>query len=351
MSMKDVMYSFAHDHKKRIVHISDANCGEKYFCIDCGVPMIPVKGTGKRRPHFRHDYDKHENDNCSYETYLHKLGKQTIRECISRSNKFCIAYFPEEICNISAGECPINKSANCRWTGMLKSVNLKETYDICEEEVWIGNLRPDLLLRNSVKDDVPPIFIEICVTHRCSDEKISSGNSIIEIVIEDEDDIKSIVENEFIREPTDRFNDDYNNRFHDKIKFYNFPEEHVCPNENKQCKVNIISLDKWSICRDTALCRNVAISNRSDGRLKIVSKEEISYDLARKIIMEHKSNDKMCIACAYFAFNSVPNKENKCTKRQGYSHKWNDMICSDFKARLLPADMYLNQISYKVFGG
>ncbi len=74
--------------------------------------------------------------------------------------------------------------------------DLKKYYPTCEIERGHGGFVPDILcLRQRA-----PLFIEILVTHECSEENRTSGNRIIELVIDSEESIDKLVSSSVIRE-------------------------------------------------------------------------------------------------------------------------------------------------------
>ena len=66
-------YSYAYNSSSELVNVSTAQRNEKYFCPICGELMTPHMGE-IRRWHFVHK----NAENCSYESYLHKLAKIKI---------------------------------------------------------------------------------------------------------------------------------------------------------------------------------------------------------------------------------------------------------------------------------
>ena len=79
MQQKD-FYNFAKDETGAVTDIAtideSSRHRSKFFCIGCGEEMVPVLGQ-RRRHHFRH---KSLTVNCSYETYLHQLGKEKFKK-------------------------------------------------------------------------------------------------------------------------------------------------------------------------------------------------------------------------------------------------------------------------------
>ncbi len=179
----------------------------KYRCLQCGQEMIPKLGKIKIH-HFAHKVIA----NCNGESYLHKLAKRRIREKFLSSDNFSITFLRQAPC-IEREHCiyavpKVKEIENVYYDhscsiGVPIPMDLKiwegrTLYDRCEEEVTIDNFRADLLLSNSKITKVPPIFIEIKVTHESTDEKLNSRYRIIETHrISSEKDIEDIVRNGF----------------------------------------------------------------------------------------------------------------------------------------------------------
>lgn len=77
-----------------------------------------------------------------------------------------------------------------------RRIDIKEWYDSCEQEISYDNIRrrSDLKFFSKEFPERKPIYIEFCVTHASDEAKLHSGNKIIEILIEDEDSISSLIE-------------------------------------------------------------------------------------------------------------------------------------------------------------
>lgn len=80
MAPKQDYYSYAFDSESRLIQIDDAKKGKEYRCPNCKEIMIVRKGK-KRKKHYAHK----NTENCSYETYLHKIAKRRICECFNKS--------------------------------------------------------------------------------------------------------------------------------------------------------------------------------------------------------------------------------------------------------------------------
>ena len=207
--MSNVKYHFAKNSFGEIIDIKDVQKGEKatFYCIECGDEMSAVLGD-KREHHFRH-----KNSKCSYESYLHKLGKERLKKLFDESDKL------EIHCNFSF-KCNDNCVLNC-----LEKINhsvkiiprildLKILYDKCEVEKEYKGFIADLLLSNSKIPNLEPLFLEISHTHDCEQEKLDSGIKIIELKVKDDRDLKFKLP---LEESDRRLN------FKDRnIRFYNF---------------------------------------------------------------------------------------------------------------------------------
>ncbi len=188
--MNNIKYGYALDEHQNVIYIHDVNQENRkehtYHCIECGEELIPRLGT-KRVLHFAH---KCNTPNCTGETYLHKLAKRRIKEHFERSDSFMIKYFQNHKC-FKHKTCPLY-NIKCV-SRNIEEFNLKEYYNTCQEEKQYENYTADILLTNSREPNKKPIFIEIHVKHKSTEEKINSGNRIIELTIKSEADIEKFI--------------------------------------------------------------------------------------------------------------------------------------------------------------
>lgn len=161
--------------------------------------MIAKQGK-IRQWHFAH---KALSPNCSYESYLHSLAKLLILQKLRSEQPFGVEIKVPFTCK-NKETCIWYEDSfdeSCNWTG-YKNYDLKKFYNTFEVEAFYDNFRADILLSNSIKK-YTPVFIEIYVSHPCEHQKIDSGNKIIELKINSEDDIKSIINSPIITEDGD----------------------------------------------------------------------------------------------------------------------------------------------------
>ena len=296
-------HSYALDKKSNIISIEFAKKEEEYFCINCGAPMIPKMGK-YRKHHFAH---KINTKHCSYETYLHNLAKLKIAECFNNSDHFYIFLQSKKVCNID--KCPINFKEPCTWNSKQK-FDLKEFYNQCDIEVKYNGFIADLLLYNTKLPKREPIFIEIWVTHESSDEKINSGNRIIEIKIEDETDINNIVDSLFLSEtPADSIGLPINSNHAPYVRCWGFkpqiqmgsPEkDNLTPiyvfwiTKNKSFRFNFAD-DRYHLT-----CLSKLPEQIENSIFRIVSKDKINVHYAFYKLYEANIGLKFCNMCRYY---------------------------------------------------
>jgi hypothetical protein len=231
-----IKYQFAYNDAGNIVNISDAVKGISYRCISCNDMLITKRGK-IRQWHFCH---KHEQDNCSVESYLHKLAKQRFfdiyNDCLVNNKPFFIeikTYKKSEPCQANG---KFNACEECNY-GRTKTdkFDLTKWFKNIEIEKTVGEFRADLCL--STIDDPDKIFIEVHVAHKISKTKQNSKYRIIEIDIENEDDILSFDSKTLIQS--------------EKIRFFNFKtSEKTIANDGKcEKEFRLLFLNKNGVVR------------------------------------------------------------------------------------------------------
>lgn len=200
--MKKIKYSYCIDKDKNLVHIKNLTDATRHdrqlFCLECGQQMVANLGT-KKAWYFSHKADTA----CDGESYLHKLAKRRIREKFISGETFPITFSREVLC-VESKKCPGNRPGACYEYDVKIPLDLKKwkedvLYDTCQEEVKVGEFRPDLLLSCKNKPLREYIFIEIYKTHQSTETKTDSKYKIIETTkIKNEDDIDDIIKRGFV---------------------------------------------------------------------------------------------------------------------------------------------------------
>ena len=300
-----ITYKFVKNDKGELINIAeinDANRKNTYLCIECNSVMLPVLGKIKEH-HFRHKCE----GVCNRESYLHKLGKMAFKKRFETSNKFIITYRAKEECSIN---CKIynqeQKQNNCPSRRMLQTFDLKELYDTCEEESVYNGYKADLKLSNSKEPALVPTFLEIVVTHECTDEKINSGIWIIEIKIEDEEDVNLQIDETLFP----------------KITYYNFPLDRISPVIEK--KFYALSIYKDLSCNIEQIgCYNFDDQNTGNYLVKfILNNEPNTLQQKRSLYyygiyyIYHNNPIKCCIFCYRYYHNN-------CVKKEPYQYRLN----------------------------
>ncbi|MDO5394993.1 MAG: competence protein CoiA family protein, partial [Bacteroidales bacterium] len=205
-------YGYANNSIGELINVATAQRNEDYFCPICGESMTPHMGK-VRRWHFVHK----NTGNCSYESYLHKLAKLKIKQAFLSSEHFMLSYKAKAICSF---DCPFITSPKCEGEKPVE-FDLRKFYDTCEIEATYHQYRADLLLTSSTNPKLPPVLIEIMVTHKCTEDKISDGVRIIEIPIQSEKHIDDIVSDcKLVATRSNQFN--YGSSNERRITLYNF---------------------------------------------------------------------------------------------------------------------------------
>lgn len=175
--------------------------------------------------YFRHRPGYIEDRN-EPDRYLHNYSELRLKHRFDESEKtgeFIVQYYIETKCP-NYGECKVKDDEKCQGKPKLtlKKLNLRDYYDTCTIEKGKDKYIADLLLENS-KKSIPPIMLEVFVTHECTEEKKNSGIGIIEIKIEKKEDADNeIIENAGELVDDYLFMKPYNKPPISPIRFYGF---------------------------------------------------------------------------------------------------------------------------------
>ena len=316
---------------------------EEFYCPHCGCKML--KRCGKiRKWHFAHDWRSatEEQRNCSYESYLHAYAKIRIKEWFEKSQEIIICYNDTGICEDyeTCSWRKYNENSSCKKTEQ-KEFNIKKILNKCEIEKGFninGELfRPDLLWYDE-KNNNNNIFIEIKVTHECTEKKKNSNNRIIEFDICSEEDVEKIISGKIIESDIVHF---YGFKTERRIKKYKMP--HVC-----LYKFQLYESGKCHI--DYCNCHNIDKRKRATV-LEIVIP---NIDLDRSIF--YTASIAKVHALGYPIRSCLLCKYRKCTNEATpYCEKTGSQIeveseaikCPDYLYNKKSRDYYLN--SFKNF--
>ena len=258
-----------------IDEVTKENRAEHYYCVGCGGEMSAVLGD-KREHHFRH-----KEAHCSWESYLHKLGKKRLKQRFDTQKEFIIKYYVEHHCDRSIG-CKLepicrDKKCNCR---ELIAIDLKKLFDTCEEEVTYKGYRADLMLSSKENPEREPIFLEISVTHDCESEKLASGIQIIELKISDEKDVSlPLVEEDSLFGCTNS-EQPYEFNVLPPIRFFNFKRkfETARPLERFWVAKDDKGILHGNCSQDDLTCRNVESNHREGSVYEVAIPSEVLID-------------------------------------------------------------------------
>lgn len=158
-----------------------------YRCPSCNHIMVPALGS-VRKHHFKHKSEGPPN--CSNETYLHQIGKITLFKAISDAIKYKKQFLLNRRQPIICNYYEENFGLICRDQAACFADDLASRFDVVEMEKSIAGFVADILLTSPQTGE--KLLIEIAVTHESSQEKISSGLSVVEVKINCEDDVEEL---------------------------------------------------------------------------------------------------------------------------------------------------------------
>lgn len=242
---------FALDSDGKTVDIRNlSNKNGLFFCPRCHDAMIPKMGKVKAW-HFAH-----KAKTCAYDAYLHSLAEIRIAEWFNKNQSITLDMEAVKICS-DYKTCPFHDSRECTNPARIQ-YDLKRYYSGCEIECPCGNFVADILCRHNNT----PLFIEIFVTHECSDEKKTSGYRIIELVIDSEESIDKIVSSSVLVES-------------EKVRLYGFKRKEIlCGRmERSLTKFTLYQSRKSHVSEGNVNCRNYR-SRRSSAIYEITTGAE-----------------------------------------------------------------------------
>lgn len=235
------------------------------ICPACGEPLMAKNQGTVRMHHFAHQ----SGTECeyAYESMLHILAKDKIREAFLNGESFIMEYECRSYCH-NEKACHFVRYDEC-CTKTRKSFNLKDFYDSCEQEIPYdtNRRRSDLKIFSSTHPERKPIYIEFCVTHASDKEKLHSGNKIIEIKLESEQNVISLAKYGFIEPESHNRTLDTEEK-QGSIAFYGF-EKRIDYNDNtlyqgiEFVRYILYPSGKTRCFQDCCNCRNLTKASRS----------------------------------------------------------------------------------------
>lgn len=306
--MKQPYITYALNAKGKLVHIDSVPNGKACgcFCTYCGEPLQAKQGA-KRKHHFSHL----SGTECeaAYESMLHLLAKEKIQETFYSKDTFIIKFEYSSFCNIK--NCIFydwdDREHNHRcWETTMKSFDIKQWYDSCEQEITYDNInrRSDLKFYSKEFPERKPIYIEFCVTHASDEAKLHSGNKIIEILIEKEEDVFSLVENGLV-EKSESIGPVLNNRVRKIVSFYGFKNidhnNETISQYQQVTRFHLMKSGKIYLSNDICNCKHI---ERKDNRAlcEVIFSIYYCYHVENAFyiayqIFEKKYNIRNCNLC------------------------------------------------------
>ena len=234
--MKQAYLTYALNAEGKLVHVDSVPNGKACGCICtyCGKPLQAKQGA-KRKHHFSHL----SGTECegAYESMLHLLAKEKIQEAFYNNASFFIEFAYASFCNQEKCIFQPPSERCCDW--ITKRFDIKQWYDTCEQEISYDNIRrrSDLKFYSKQFPERKPVYIEFCVTHASDEAKLHSGNKIIEILIEDEESIFSLIQSGIVEKTID-VGDGWQEKLVKLVAFYGFKvEDHNNSSVSKDVKI------------------------------------------------------------------------------------------------------------------
>lgn len=185
-----VQYAYALDDQGILTHISNAQRSNTYTCPGCKSPLTPVLGEINAK-HFRHS-----EECCALESYLHRCAKEAFFYCyeqaLNKATPIKLELKRTVYCNSARLKLLRNEKPQCQ-KGVPAYYNLTQFFDQVQLERHDSNtgLKPDVMLSDLSGNK--RCYVEICVTHSCTQEKIETGIPIIEFKIESVADVQMLL--------------------------------------------------------------------------------------------------------------------------------------------------------------
>lgn len=219
-----VKYKRVFDKDENIVDIStvtEANRLSEYYSIGSHTPMIAALGQINQ-----HYFRAKRGYQFNPETELHEYVKRVLKHRFETEDHFLIKYYRKEYCP-NEKDCIFYDKLNKRCEKLcshLCEYDLKDYFDTATIEGGYDGFVADVLLTSSSHNNRRPVFLEVAVTHPCTEEKKASGHKIIELFVSCEDDAycelkQAIPDDDYLEDEDDSYCDFGN------VIFYNFEDK------------------------------------------------------------------------------------------------------------------------------
>lgn len=323
MSNSTKYLKYALNEKGELVHIDSVPNGNDCGCIcpACNKPLQGKNNGTHRTHHFAHQ----SGVDCptAYESSLHLLAKKKIQEAFYESQVITISFEYKSCCKM-IDTCHYMKYNDCI-ERTIKTFNLKDFYDVCEQEISYNNVnrRSDLKFSSSQYPNRAPLYLEIYVTHASDDTKLHSGNKIIEAKIENEEDIDEIIGNGFIESP--KQNDyDRNDNHSLKISFWGFKNKDYnitnCSEEIEFSRYILYQSGKIQCRQESCNCKKLR-KFRSNSLYEICFHTPVAFGIHEiaKWMGFRKFGIRNCLMCKNYVENYYGDKLCRLYKHLGIS--------------------------------
>jgi hypothetical protein len=270
MVVSSAQYAYANDCSGVLTHISNVINHNSYTCPGCREEMVAVKGKVNLH-HFRHN-----NATCSYESYLHNAAKNAFYNRFNESTGLIVLMLERAITCQSNKKSFLNDDSISCSNLVEAKYNLRNLFNEAFLELYDKStgFTPDVMLSNS--DNGSKCYIEVFVTHECSEEKIASGIPIIEISVNDENDIKYIQESDF---STNDIN----------ISLYNFSAKEKSVQEcHQNCSLISNKFETWTLSASGRLNKLVKSFNH-------LSEEDLSLNNCWPVNLDKRTKTEKII--------------------------------------------------------
>ena len=227
-----IQYAYAMDADGTLIHITQVSQSQQYTCPGCGGKLTPVLGEQKAK-HFRH-----LQDCCSSESYLHKCAKEAFLYCYTHAlslAKPITLLLERQVCCTGARSVLLGDPGFRCQKKEPATYDMTKLFDTAELEKYdnVLGLKPDIMLSDSATSR--RCYVEICVTHPCSEEKLNSGIPILEFKITSESDIHMLLSGTY--EAAD-----------ERLTPYNFsPKPKTQDSCSGECSAGHIEMAMWSM--------------------------------------------------------------------------------------------------------